>query len=75
MEAMQNSSDLSWIEVQFLKKAVDVLHECREVLKWTYAMAFYMARTNHTEMFEDNQRSVLAVFVSLSMAFKHSHCQ
>jgi ariadne-1 len=58
MEDIQNQSDLSWIEVQFLKKAVDVLSECRQVLKWTYAMAFYLVKNNHTHMFEDNQSYV-----------------
>lgn len=49
---MQQTSDLSWIEVQFLKKAVDVTVQCRTTLKWTYAFAFYLARTNQTELFE-----------------------
>lgn len=57
MEEIQNSSALSWIEVQFLKKAVDVLSECRNVLKWTYGMAFYLQEEpNSTRIFEDNQR-------------------
>lgn len=57
MEDLQNSSTLSWIEVQFLKKAVDVLGECRNVLKWTYGMAFYLKEDeNSTRIFEDNQK-------------------
>lgn len=56
MEEMQLTSDLTWIEVQFLKKAVDTLTECRMTLKWTYCMAFYLKRNNMTELFEDNQR-------------------
>jgi ariadne-1 len=40
MEEMQLTSDLTWIEVQFAKKAVDVLVLARMTLKWTYAMAF-----------------------------------
>ncbi|EIE88329.1 hypothetical protein RO3G_13040 [Rhizopus delemar RA 99-880] len=58
MEEMQQTSDLSWIEVQFLKKAVDVTVQCRTTLKWTYAFAFYLAKTNETELFEDNQRDL-----------------
>lgn len=58
MEEIQNHSSLSWIEVQFLKKAVDVLSDCRNVLKWTYAMAFYLEKVNATHIFEDNQRYV-----------------
>lgn len=49
---MQQTSDLSWIEVQFLKKAVDVTVQSRTTLKWTYAFAFYLDRTNQTELFE-----------------------
>ena len=49
---MQETSDLSWIEVQFLKKAVDVTVECRMTLKWTYAFAFYLEKSHQTEIFE-----------------------
>ncbi|CAO3690383.1 unnamed protein product [Rhizopus stolonifer] len=52
MEEIQKTSDLSWIEVQFLKKAVDVTVQCRTTLKWTYAFAFYLSKTNQTELFE-----------------------
>lgn len=59
MEEMQISSTLTWIEVQFMKKAVEEVEKCRMTLKWTYAMAYYLAKTNHKELFEDNQRCVL----------------
>lgn len=52
MEEVQQNSDLSWIEVQFLKKAVDTTVECRMTLKWTYAFAFYLDRTHQTAIFE-----------------------
>jgi ariadne-1 len=52
MEAMQVSSALTWIEVQFMKKAVDEVIRCRATLKWTYAMAFYLALGNEKELFE-----------------------
>lgn len=55
---MQTKSDLSWIEVQFLKKAVDVTVQSRTTLKWTYAFAFYLKNTNETELFKDNQRDL-----------------
>ena len=58
MEELQQTSDLSWIEVQFLKKAVDILCQCRMTLKWTYAFAFYLVRINATKLFEDNQRDL-----------------
>ena len=58
MEAMQQQSDLSWIQVQFLKDALDELVKCRMTLKWTYAFAYYLQRGNMTELFEDNQRDL-----------------
>jgi len=64
MEVMQKTTNLSWIEVQFLKKAAQTLFRCRMILKWTYAFAFYLQRDNHTAIFEDNQRD-------LEMAVEH----
>ncbi|PWN45025.1 hypothetical protein IE81DRAFT_226040 [Ceraceosorus guamensis] len=66
MEEMQLTSDLTWIEVQFLKKAVDTLSECRMTLKWTYAMAYYLEKDNMTELFEDNQRDLERAVEELS---------
>lgn len=56
MEEMQITSNLTWIEVQFAKKAVDEVSKCRMTLKWTYAMAYYLAKGNQKQLFEDNQR-------------------
>ncbi|KAK1922146.1 hypothetical protein DB88DRAFT_383864 [Papiliotrema laurentii] len=58
MEAMQSTGNLSWIEVQFAKQAVEVCVRARITLKWSYAMAFYLKRNNMTELFEDNQRDL-----------------
>lgn len=66
MEQMQLSSELSWIEVQFLSKAVDTLTKVRTTLKWTYAMAFYLAKNNRTEMFADLQNDLEGAVESLS---------
>ncbi|PWN32169.1 putative ariadne-1 protein [Meira miltonrushii] len=66
MEEMQVSSELTWIEVQFLKKAVDIVTECRMTLKWTYAMAYYLEKNNMTELFEDNQRDLERAVEDLS---------
>ena len=60
MEEMQITSELTWIEVQFMKKAVDEVFKCRMTLKWTYAMAYYLEHGNMKELFEDNQRSVIS---------------
>lgn len=66
MERMQQTSDLTWIEVQFLKKAVDTVTECRMTLKWTYCMAYYLERNNMTDLFEDNQRDLERAVEELS---------
>ncbi|KAG0017119.1 hypothetical protein BGZ80_008604 [Entomortierella chlamydospora] len=66
MEEMQRTTDLSWIEVQFLKNAVDVLTSCRMTLRWTYAFAFYLVKDNMTELFEDNQRDLEVAVEALS---------
>ena len=47
-----NTMESTWIEVQFLTKAVDVLCECRRTLMYTYVFAFYLEKNNHTQMFE-----------------------
>ncbi|VDM38487.1 unnamed protein product [Toxocara canis] len=57
MEMMQQAN-MSWIEVQFLRKAVDVLSECRRTLMYTYAFAFYLQKDNQSVIFEDNQRDL-----------------
>ncbi|POW05015.1 hypothetical protein PSTT_09972 [Puccinia striiformis] len=57
MEEIQQASNLSWIEVQFLNKAVETLSVCRTTLKWTYAMAFYLEKNNFTALFEDIKRT------------------
>ena len=59
MEEMQITSALTWIEVQFMKKAVEEVDECRMTLKWMYAISYYLAKGNGKELFEDNQRSAL----------------
>ncbi|KAF7980381.1 hypothetical protein HWV62_38851 [Athelia sp. TMB] len=66
MEEMQITSDLTWIEVQFMKKAVDEVDKCRMTLKWTYAMAYYLEKSNEKELFEDNQRDLERAVEDLS---------
>ncbi|KAF5376267.1 hypothetical protein D9615_008552 [Tricholomella constricta] len=66
MEDMQITSALTWIEVQFMKKAVEEVEKCRMTLKWTYAMAYYLAKGNEKELFEDNQRDLEKAVEDLS---------
>jgi len=66
MEEMQITSNLTWIEVQFAKKAVDEVIKCRKTLKWTYAMAFYLESGNAKQLFEDNQADLEKAVEDLS---------
>ncbi|OCH88626.1 hypothetical protein OBBRIDRAFT_757801 [Obba rivulosa] len=66
MEEMQLASALSWIEVQFMRKAVDESVRCRGTLKWTYSMAYYLEKGNEKELFEDNQRDLERAVEELS---------
>lgn len=70
MQQLQNSSGMSWIEVQFLDQASQALQQCRQVLKWTYAFAYYLARNNLTEIFEDNQKDLEMAVENLSEMFE-----
>lgn len=38
-----------------MQHAVDELTSCRRSLKWSYAMAYYLAQGNHKQIFEDLQ--------------------
>lgn len=57
MEEMQQHN-MSWIEVQFLKKAVDILCQCRQTLMYTYVFAYYLKKTNQSVIFEENQKDL-----------------
>ncbi|XP_003740103.1 potential E3 ubiquitin-protein ligase ariadne-1 isoform X1 [Galendromus occidentalis] len=57
MDEMQQHN-MSWIEVQFLKIAVDVLCQCRQTLMYTYVFAYYLKKNNQSVIFEDNQRDL-----------------
>jgi ariadne-1 len=70
MTSLQTTSGMSWIEVQFLDTASQALQQCRQTLKWTYAFAFYLARNNLTEIFEDNQKDLEMAVEALSGMFE-----
>lgn len=65
MEEMQQHN-MSWIEVQFLKKAVDILCECRRTLMYTYVFAYYLKKNNQSVIFEDNQKDLETATEQLS---------
>ncbi|KAI9685009.1 MAG: hypothetical protein M1822_005401 [Bathelium mastoideum] len=70
MTQLQSTSGMSWIEVQFLDAASQALQQCRQTLKWTYAFAYYLARNNLTEIFEDNQKDLELAVENLSEMFE-----
>ncbi|KAK8113816.1 uncharacterized protein PG998_001693 [Apiospora kogelbergensis] len=70
MVQLQSASGMSWIEVQYLNSASQALQTCRQTLKWTYAFAFYLARNNLTEIFEDNQKDLEMAVENLSEMFE-----
>ena len=49
---------MSYVEVQFLQKAVDILFECRRTLMYTYVFAYYLKKNNQVEIFEVNQKDL-----------------
>ncbi|KAK0749818.1 hypothetical protein B0T18DRAFT_437232 [Schizothecium vesticola] len=70
MVQLQKESGMSWIEVQYLNAASQALQTCRTTLMWTYAFAFYLARNNLTEIFEDNQKDLEMAVENLSAMFE-----
>ncbi|KAF2487272.1 hypothetical protein BDY17DRAFT_288637 [Neohortaea acidophila] len=70
MTLLQGASGMSWIEVQYLEEASRSLQQCRQTLKWTYAFAYYLARNNMTEIFEDNQKDLEMAVENLSEMFE-----
>jgi len=53
----ESSDDAKWTDVEFLKTANEQLVECRRVLKYTYAFAYYMnpSALMQKERFEHHQ--------------------
>ncbi|KAF7640124.1 RBR-type E3 ubiquitin transferase [Meloidogyne graminicola] len=70
VEQMQQLG-FSWIETQFLQKAVEVLIECRRTLMYTYVFAFYLKQNNLTKLFEDNQSDLELATEQLSEYLEH----
>lgn len=60
MQSLQDREglDMSWVEVQFLSQAVEVLQKSRQILMFTYVFAFYLQKSNNTTIFEDNQANL-----------------
>ncbi|KAI5695730.1 hypothetical protein M8J76_005747 [Diaphorina citri] len=55
-----------YASVQFLKKAVDILCQCRQTLMYTYVFAYYLRKNNQSVLFEDNQKDLESATEKLS---------
>lgn len=56
MVKIQESEKSAWIDVQFLKQAVEQVIECRRVLKYTYVLGFFLVDgTSSKQLFEHHQ--------------------
>ncbi|TPX38099.1 hypothetical protein SmJEL517_g00334 [Synchytrium microbalum] len=71
MTQLQIETSLSYIQVQFLRTAVDLLLKCRRTLAYSYVAAFYMKRekpiqTNQAQLFEDRQADLASAVDKLS---------
>ena len=49
-----------------MKKAVDILCECRQTLMCTYVFAYYLRKNNQSMIFEDNQKDLESATEKLS---------
>lgn len=58
IELQESSSGSSWIDVQFLKSATEILIVCRQVLKFTYVFAFYLPQGKEKNLFEYLQENL-----------------
>jgi ariadne-1 len=72
MEEMQRTGRQAWIDVQFVKKAVENVLKCQRTLRWTYVMAYYLEESNFKAIFEDNQRSVQPPFGEVTIAKRNN---
>lgn len=56
MAARQESQRTAWIDVQFLRQAVEQVVDCRRVLKYTYALGYFLQDgTPEKQLFEHQQ--------------------
>ena len=88
MDEMQQHN-MSWIEVQFLRKSLDILCECRRTLMYTYVFAYYLKKNNQSDIFavrlcsgqhiinisiQDNQRDLETATEQLSEYLERDIC-
>lgn len=71
LKKVHGSEDsLSWIDVEFLRDGIKALTNGRKTLKWTYCIAFYLNKTNFSEIFEQMQDYLSKTVEDLSLIFE-----
>jgi ariadne-1 len=56
VQLQEQSANMSWADVQFLSDALEVLINCRRVLKYTYVFGYYLPKlTPRRALFEHQQ--------------------
>ncbi|KAJ9081901.1 hypothetical protein DSO57_1010111 [Entomophthora muscae] len=63
---LQRTPRFSSEQVQFLKAAFNTLARCRNTLKWTYALAYYLNAGANKKLFQDNQQELELATEALS---------
>ncbi|XP_075249273.1 E3 ubiquitin-protein ligase ariadne-1-like [Convolutriloba macropyga] len=66
VQSMTNDCRLSYVDTKFLTSAVTALEECRAVLAYTYAFAYYLSTNNQKHILEDNQKDLELVTEDLT---------
>ncbi|KAJ3012038.1 UNVERIFIED_CONTAM: hypothetical protein HDU68_001408 [Siphonaria sp. JEL0065] len=67
IRTLQDTTKLTWIDVQFLKTAKETLRVSRATLKWTYCFAYFLQPGNAKYMFEENMRDLEVAVEGLSL--------
>eukprot|EP00741_Cyanophora_paradoxa_P011402 tig00020556_g11013.t1 len=65
-QIQENCATQTWIDVQYIKKALDQLLQCRHVLKYTYVFAYYLNDPQEKSLFEYLQDELEKTTESLS---------
>ncbi|CAH2355030.1 E3 ubiquitin-protein ligase Hel1p [[Candida] railenensis] len=72
---VSSTNSLSWIDVQFLHDAIRQLTNGRKTLKWTYVFAFYLSKSNFSEIFEQMQDYLNKTVEDLSKIFEEIYAK
>lgn len=74
-QKLNNGEDLSWTDVQFLHDAIKALTNGRKSLKWTYCFAFYLDKSNFSDIFESMQDYLNKTVEDLSKIFEEMNAK